>query len=514
MPLELLSHFPLLTDFLSHAGASIHHHEVADDDLTSAASAAATSADPQVDAQQDVPHQDGSFDHSTTVRGEKELQALDGGAVRVDLLNNNNSQYYGDFALGEPKQRFTAVFDTGSGITWVPGSRCQTSTCSEHHRFAMGSSESSKEPAAEGEAGKSPEGSIHYGTGEVKYQDGADTLTFCDSHKDPGCHGLKGKRLTVPKQPFGMSTAQTDYPFRILPFDGILGLAPSASSGSVMHSLKEAKALDRNLFGIYLSEDPHRSGSIDFGGVERARMAPHSPLTWHKIQGDREWSLAMKDILVDGKPLHLCDDRPGGVCPAVVDTGSSLITGPTGEVEKLLSKVRTKEDCANLAKLPTISLRFADKDGMLTDYPLTPPEYTLRNLDEVPQTGNAEYLKEFPVLGAGTDKVPEVRPRCDPGLGVMDVPGKKWVIGDTFLRRYYSIYDDDQGLVGFVRSIHPDEATPAETASKLDSGLGAKVASMPAGIGLGLLLEPCWAARRGQKADRRASMPRHWTGFL
>ena len=44
----------------------------------------------------------------------------------------------------------------------------------------------------------------------------------------------------------------------------------------------------------------------------------------------------------------------------------------------------------------------------------------------MPQTGNAEYLKEFPVLGGSGDTVPEVRPRCDPGLGVMDVPGRKW----------------------------------------------------------------------------------------
>ncbi|CAE7181981.1 ctsD, partial [Symbiodinium microadriaticum] len=125
----------------------------------------------------------------------------------------------------------------------------------------------------------------------------------------------------------------------------------------------------------------------------------------------------MKDILVDGKPLHICDDRPDGTCPAVVDTGSSLITGPTGEVEKLLSTVRLKDDCSNLAKLPTVSIRLADKDGVLTDYPLTPQEYTLKSLEEVPQTGNAEYLKEFPVLGGASDAVPQVRPRCDPGLG-------------------------------------------------------------------------------------------------
>lgn len=34
----------------------------------------------------------------------------------------------------------------------------------------------------------------------------------------------------------GEKRLRTDYPFRILPFDGILGLAPSASGGSVMHA--------------------------------------------------------------------------------------------------------------------------------------------------------------------------------------------------------------------------------------------------------------------------------------
>eukprot|EP00438_Fugacium_kawagutii_P033426 Skav234312 [mRNA] locus=scaffold1944:190945:195133:- [translate_table: standard] len=85
--------------------------------------------------------------------------------------------------------------------------------------------------------------------------------------------------------------------------------------------------------------------------------------------------------------------------------------------------------------------------SVLTDYPLTPEEiqldqhlmgfitsdYTLKSLDEVPQTGNSEYLKErrrwrvyhhvcepreFPVLGGSGDTVPDVKPRCDPGLGV------------------------------------------------------------------------------------------------
>ena len=42
---------------------------------------------------------------------------------------------------------------------------------------------------------------------------------------------LHGSKTSVSQLP-----PRTDYPFRILPFDGILGLAPSASGGSVMHA--------------------------------------------------------------------------------------------------------------------------------------------------------------------------------------------------------------------------------------------------------------------------------------
>mmetsp|Transcript_104717 Transcript_104717/g.291652 ORF Transcript_104717/g.291652 Transcript_104717/m.291652 type:complete len:524 (-) Transcript_104717:47-1618(-) len=431
---------------------------------------------------------------------DSELKGLTANAVRVDLLNNNNSQYYGDFTLGNPKQRFTAVFDTGSAITWVPGSKCKSNTCVEHHRFAT---HSLKSPSS---SSSSRGGVIHYGTGEVKYDPNEDTMTFCDSHDNAGCHGKEGHHLHVPKQPFGMSIEQTSYPFRILPFDGILGLAPSMNPGSVMHQLKAAKVLPRNVLGVYLSEDTHRTGSLAFGGIEPQHIAPHSPVHWHKLQSPAEWRVAMKDVVVNGKPLHLCDDRPDGVCPAVVDTGSSLVTGPTGEIEKLLAKISTNHDCKGLEKMPEVGIQLVDRDGKVVTYPLTPDDYVLRSQEEVPGSGDTGYFKEFPLLGKG-GKAPDIQNRCEPGIGVMDVPGRKWVLGDTFLRRYYSIYDDDKGLVGLVRSIHPDETLAAP------AGMTSMPSATKAGLGLsaGLMAPLLAGCRRGtQLVGRRSS----WARFL
>lgn len=395
---------------------------------------------------------------------DKDVMALAGGEVKVDLLNNNNSQYYGDFTLGNPGQKFTAVFDTGSSITWVPGAKCKDTVCSEHHTFAAPRSRTFVGHDAHN-------GTIRYGTGDIKYETGEDTISFCDSHSNVGCQlnrlGGNGSTeegiVSLPRHTFGTSIVQSDYPFRMLPFDGIMGLAPSISKGSVLHQMKASNALKHNVLGIYLSEDAHRNGSADFGGVEPMYIAKNSLLNWHKISNPKEWGLDMKDILVDGKPMNLCQDRPGGVCPTVVDTGSSLVTGPESEISQLLQKIRTNEDCGNMASMPKISIEFVNTEGETISYPLTPEEYTLKSLEEEPNSGNAAFFQEFPVLGKGSS--PKVTPHCEPGIGIMDTPGDKWVIGDTFLRRYYSIYDDDHGRIGLVRSVHADETPVNEPAS-------------------------------------------------
>eukprot|EP00928_Gymnodinium_smaydae_P096573 TRINITY_DN8560_c0_g1_i1.p1 TRINITY_DN8560_c0_g1~~TRINITY_DN8560_c0_g1_i1.p1 ORF type:complete len:570 (-),score=98.50 TRINITY_DN8560_c0_g1_i1:91-1800(-) len=468
MPLAGAEH---LLNWLPHALHSLALVGAGEDQAHDLHAHAATSfADASGRADAPDVHVGATADGEASVVGASELKSLaEGRHLRVDLLNNNNSQYYGDFTLGTPRQHFTGIFDTGSGMIWVPGSHCKSQVCQDHNRFD-GTASNQYVPASSTQSDVDhARGTIRYGTGRVDYEGGVDTLTVCDSHDNAGCAGADDHHISMPGQPIGTSTEQTNYPFSILPFDGIVGMAPSVNKGSMLHQLKAAGALAKNIFGFYFSEDTHRNGSVTFGGVEPQRIAPHSPLNWFDITKPNEWTIKLKDITVNGQPLHVCDKRPGGVCPAVVDTGSSLVTGPQAEMEKLLPKIRTDVNCKGLDAMPEVAVQLVDRDGRVVSYPLNPKEYVLRSLEEVPGSGNYGHVNEFPVLGNADAASPEVQPVCEPGIGVMDVAGSKWVLGNTFLRRYYSIFDDDRGLVGFVRSHHMDEPAPAPEAAATTS---------------------------------------------
>ncbi|CAD7959295.1 unnamed protein product [Amoebophrya sp. A120] len=369
--------------------------------------------------------------------------------IRVDMLNNNNSQYYGDFMLGTPPQPFTAVMDTGSGLIWVPGKKCATDVCADHHQYDEAASSTKR--VIPSEVGATTV--IHYGTGSVHYQQSEDTLRLCDSKLNPNCRDLGKNALHIPAQTMGTSLTQTSEPFKWLPFDGIFGLAPSASKGSALHSIRKAKVLAHNMLGCYLSEDTHRTGSLSFGGIEPQYIAKGHPLYWHTTTHPKEWQVAIADVEVNGEKQHACDSYPNKECLAVVDTGSSLITGPAEEMDPLLQKMQLDTSCKRLDKMPTVNLLLKSDDGLIR-YPLTPQEYTLADMNEQTE-----------------------QPECELGFGSMDVPGKKWVLGDTFLRRYYSIYDDDKGRVGFVRSVHPGEVAAPEPTNLV---VGAKEADAKA----------------------------------
>merc|ERR1719478_555172 len=61
----------------------------------------------------------------------REAVLLQGKATTV-----HKQEYHGDIDVGTPLQKFSVVYDTGSGNLLIPGEECTNSACSSHRRFS------------------------------------------------------------------------------------------------------------------------------------------------------------------------------------------------------------------------------------------------------------------------------------------------------------------------------------------------------------------------------------------
>ncbi len=66
------------------------------------------------------------------------------------------------------------------------------------------------------------------------------------------------------------------------------------------------------------------------------------------------------------------ESKQRGKMPMVVDSGTSLIIGPSSMLNDITSKIQVAEDCSNVDQLPTVTFYI---DGRA--YPLTSREYVL-----------------------------------------------------------------------------------------------------------------------------------------
>jgi len=178
--------------------------------------------------------------------------------------------------------------------------------------------------------------------------------------------------LTIPKQKFGEILKEYGNVFSTGNFAGILGLAypKMAAYGitPVFDSIINNHLLKKNIMSFYYSKQDGVDGQITLGFIDTSHYT--GKLRYYPVIDKFYWTIQLDDILVIGKSIGLCE----GGCKAVVDTGTSLITGPTNDVKRLLKAITVEDDCQGYEKAQKITFVLSgDK------YEFNGPDYILKS---------------------------------------------------------------------------------------------------------------------------------------
>lgn len=128
--------------------------------------------------------------------------------------------------------------------------------------------------------------------------------------------------------------------FRDVSFDGIIGLGlPGLSHNKytpVMDSIIDQKLVKNNIVSFYIDRTHNYTSSFVRFGEPEVRFTKNR-IDYHKVISERYWQLKIDDILVNNQSTKFC--RKNG-CKAIIDTGSSVITGPAVHIYTLLSNTQ------------------------------------------------------------------------------------------------------------------------------------------------------------------------------
>ncbi|XP_006633645.1 nothepsin [Lepisosteus oculatus] len=333
-------------------------------------------------------------------------------STKESLYNFLDAQYYGEVSLGTPPQNFTVVFDTGSSNLWVPSLYCISEACSTHRKFK---SFKSSTYVADGTIF-----SIQYGSGQLVGVVSKDQL--------------KIGHIAVSGQEFGESVFEPGFTFALAQFDGVLGLGyPSLAEGGstpVFDNLVAQKQVTSPVFSFYLSrrKEDEVGGELLLGGIDESLYK--GSINWVPLTEKTYWQIKVDNVKIQG---HVAFCSTG--CQAIVDTGTSLITGPTVDILALQQHIGATPsqlgeylvDCARLSSLPLV-------------------EFTIHEV--VYKLSANSYVRKETLGG---------RELCFSGFQAIDIKtssGPLWILGDVFISEFYSIFDRGNDRVGFAKAWH------------------------------------------------------------
>lgn len=328
----------------------------------------------------------------------------DGQTGPVVISNFENAQYYGPISIGTPAQVFQVIYDTGSSNLWVPSGTCTFCLKKKYY------------------SGQSSTYTANGTAFEIQYGSGA--LSGFLSNDDVSIGGI-----TVNQQTFAEATQFPSIQMELGAFDGICGMAyQSISVDDVVPPFVNMVLdglVDQPVFGVALSSSPSAQGEMLLGGIDTSKFS--GSLSYYPLISESYWEIALNGVSLGGSSVTAA--RKG-----VVDTGTSIFAGPSADVAAIAAKLGATPvpinpneytiDCTKVPSLPTLTFTLGDG----STYSFAGSDY----VDEISQDGVT---------------------MCLFGMTGIDIPaprGPLWILGDLFIKKYYTVFDYGQNRVGFA----------------------------------------------------------------
>jgi hypothetical protein len=339
------------------------------------------------------------------VLAQENVGAEEGKTESVVIKDYYNAQYYGEVEIGTPPQKFTVVFDTGSSNLWVPKVNCQN--CG--YWFINGGKAKFDNSKSTTYQHDGSDFHITYGSGSVQGYFSVDHVTLAQDFV------ISNQKFAEVQNAGGLGVG-----YIMGQFDGILGLGfEGLSLGGATTVFKNA--IDQNLVAqpvFAFSMGDNADGELTLGGYDDSKFT--GEITWVNLSAATYWQIDIANISVGS--------YSSGVTNGIVDSGTSLITGPSTAIAQIATSAGAMRnimgeytiDCARLESLPSLDFSINGKTFSVPG-------------------------KDLVIQSAGT---------CLFAMMAMDIPtGPKWILGDVFMRKYYTIFDYENKRVGFAEPI-------------------------------------------------------------
>jgi len=323
------------------------------------------------------------------------------GSLQV-TLDNLATLYFANITLGTPAQNLRLDIDTGSSDIWA--NSAVSTLCTQF----------SSQCSVSGTYNANKSSSYNYVNSffSIQYADNS----YAEGDYATDTLGLGG--MNIDNVPFGIGYKSTSA-------QGILGVGYATNvalvgvTGQTYQNLPllmaSAKIINSPAYSLWLNDLDANTGSVLFGGVDTEKFnGMLSSLPIIKENGQyREFIVALTALKVAGQSVV------STAIPVLLDSGSSLSYLPTNYAQAVFTIFNAKYssqagaaivDCSYMNSQQTIDFTFS---GITITVP----------------------MNEM-VLVDGISRGKQV---CI--LGISDAQGSTSVLGDTFLRSAYVVYD-------------------------------------------------------------------------